>query len=66
MVCTGMLAKGVLIGLLFKYRAVGEHVKKKVNLAGMTFILDGQVDAHNLILRALASPTDESKPFEGL
>lgn len=32
----------------------------------MTFNLDGQVDPHNLILKAMTKESDSNKPFDNL
>lgn len=63
MVCIEILLKLVLFGLLFKYRNVGEHVKKKVNMCGLTFLLDGKPDEHNLIVQALGGKPAAVNPF---
>jgi hypothetical protein len=45
--------KFVLIGLLLKYRNVGEGLRKKVKFGEIVFLLDGKKDPHNLVIKAL-------------
>ena len=55
--------KIVLIGLMFKYRNIGENIRKKVNIGGMVFLLDGQPDQNNLIVQALSPKMMAVNPF---
>jgi hypothetical protein len=59
-----MVLKLVLIGLIFKYRSIGENIRKKVNILGMVFFLDGQPDANNLIVKAMNPKMVAVNPFE--
>lgn len=53
MVCIEMVLKLFLFGLMFKYKGVGENLRKKVNICGITFLLDSQPDPNNLFVNAL-------------
>lgn len=64
LVCVEMVLKLVLIGLIFKYRSIGENIRKKVNILGMVFFLDGQPDANNLIVKAMNPKMVAVNPFE--
>lgn len=63
LVCVEMVMKIVLIGLMFKYRNIGENIRKKVNIGGMVFLLDGQPDQNNLIVQALSPKMMAVNPF---
>lgn len=54
--------KLVLIGLLFKYRSIGDNIKKKISFGDLVIHLDGKADPNNLIVRALTKP-GASNPF---
>lgn len=64
LVCVEMVLKLVLIGLIFKYRNIGENIRKKVNILGMVFFLDGQPDTNNLIVKAINPKMVAVNPFE--
>ena len=64
LVCVEMVLKLVLIGLIFKYKSIGENIRKKVNILGMVFFLDGQPDANNLIVKAMNPKMVAVNPFE--
>lgn len=64
LVCVEMVLKLVLIGLIFKYRNIGENIRKKVNILGMVFFLDGQPDTNNLIVKAMNPKMVAVNPFE--
>lgn len=64
LVCVEMVLKLVLIGLIFKYRSIGENIRKKVNILGMVFFLDGQPDTNNLIVKAMNPKMVAVNPFE--
>ena len=44
MVCFEIIIKIVIIGLMFKYKNIVEHIRKKVNIFGLLFYLDGNPD----------------------
>lgn len=64
LVCVEMVLKLVLIGLIFKYRNISENIRKKVNILGMVFFLDGQPDTNNLIVKAMNPKMVAVNPFE--
>lgn len=53
----------VLLALLFKYRAVGETLRKKIDFFGLTFLLDGSPDSHNLISHIFVDKNPPSSSF---
>lgn len=64
MVCVEMVLKIVLLGLMFKYRDIGENIKKKVNIFGQVFLLDGRPDHNNLIVQTFTPKLVAVNPFE--
>lgn len=54
----------ILLALLFKYRAVGETLRKKIDIFGLiTFLLDGSPDSHNLISNIFVDKNPPSSSF---
>lgn len=39
---------------MIKYRDVGDNIRKKVNIVGLVFLLDGKPDPNNLFVRAIS------------
>lgn len=48
----------VIIALLIKYRDINDNIRKKVNILGLLFFLDGKHDPHNLIIKAIMPGTN--------
>ena len=48
-----MLIKIVIAILFIKYRAVGDHVKKKATLFGQNYTFDGRLTTDNLVSAVL-------------
>lgn len=44
-----MLLKIIIACLFIKYRAVGDHVKKKATLFGQSYNFDGKLTPDNLV-----------------
>ena len=58
-----MIIKIVQLALLLKYRDVLETLRKKVNICGLTFLLDSQPDSHNLIAKIFTEKAQPSSSF---
>lgn len=63
MVCFEMIIKIIQLALLFKYRNAVETLRKKVNICGLTFLLDSQPDHSNLIAKLFNEKPNPSNNF---
>lgn len=61
-VAAEILLKLALLGLLFKYRQIGDGVKKQISFGDLVLHLDAKPDPNNLVASAAARPGATS-PF---
>ena len=53
MMIVEILMKIILVGLLFKYRDIGDHIRKKVSMCGLTYYLHGRKNQNNFLTAIL-------------